>query len=141
MIEAARRPRHPALAPAALFCAALLLAGCAATPPAKPAAPPPPPQAQPQPPSQAQIDAKRQAEFDKSLDSWHGAKMRELTGKLGQPSSTERQPNGTLVYVYAKSTKLSGPNGQKGTTSFSCVVRYLIDERADRVTGHRIEGC
>lgn len=143
-----RRPAAPALATA--LCIALALVGCASAPPAKPVAPLPAPPTSPAPPAspaplpqappptQAQIDAKRQAEFDKSLASWHGASTRELRSKLGLPTSTAKQADGVLVYVYAKSSKVNGPTGPTG---FSCVVRYLIDEKADRVVGHRIEGC
>ena len=80
-------------------------------------------------------DLKRQATFDQSQDSWTGARVRELVAKLGPPTSQVKQPDGSLVYVYAKSAK-SGI-----TTTFSCVVRYLVDARNDRVTGHQIDGC
>ncbi|MET0518514.1 MAG: hypothetical protein ABW005_06725 [Burkholderiaceae bacterium] len=119
--------------------AALALAACAGlSPPTAPGPHPPAAPAQPAPESQAQIDSRRQSDFDKSLDAWHGARIKELTAKLGPPTSTIRQPGAPLVYVYAKTGKLSGPTGP---VSFSCVVRYTIDERADRVIGHRIEGC
>ena len=97
------------------------LAGCVSTPPA-----------------QSQVDAERQSGFDKQLDSWNGATVKELIAKLGQPTSTARQPDGKLLYVYAKSTRLSDPGGP---SSFSCVVRYLVDAGSGRVVGHRIEGC
>lgn len=90
------------------------------------------------PVTQAQVDADRRSEFDKSLDGWHGATIHELVAKLGPPSSKSRQADGTLVYVYAKSTKLKGP---VGPIMFSCVVRYMVDAHAGRVVGHRIEGC
>lgn len=61
--------------------------------------------------------------------------MQELVAKLGPPTSKWRQPDGSPVYVYAKSAK-SG-----ATTTFSCVVRYVLDARSERVTGHQIEGC
>jgi len=90
------------------------------------------------PVTQSQVDAERQSSFDKGLDSWHGASVKELIAKLGQPTSTSRQADGRLVYVYAKSAKLSGP---LGPSTFSCVVRYLVDAGSGRVVGHRIEGC
>ena len=80
-------------------------------------------------------DRQRQAAFDKSQDSWTGAKVQELVAKLGPPTSKGRQADGSAVYVYSKSSK-SG-----ATTTFSCVVRYLVDARNKRVTGHQIEGC
>lgn len=86
----------------------------------------------------AEVDAARRSEFDKSLDGWNGASVKELIAKLGPPTSTSRQADGTRVYVYAKSKKLRGATGP---IMFSCVVRYLVDARTDRVVGHRIEGC
>lgn len=80
-------------------------------------------------------DTQRRAAFDKSQDSWTGAKVQELVAKLGPPTSKTRQPDGSPVYVYAKSAK-SG-----ATTTFSCVVRYLVDAGNARITGHQIEGC
>jgi hypothetical protein len=80
-------------------------------------------------------DTKRQADFDKSLDSWTGAKVQELIAKLGPPTSKSRQADGKPIYVYSKSAK-SG-----AATTFSCVVRYVLDARSERVTGHQIEGC
>lgn len=108
----------PARAAAALV--SLLLAACATLP---------------APVSAPSADAKRRAAFDKSLDSWTGAKVQELIAKLGQPTAKTRQADGAPVYVYAKSAK-SG-----ATTTFSCVVRYVLDARSERVTGHQIEGC
>ena len=105
---------------------ALLLAACASTP------------TPPQPEPQSSVDAKRQAEFDRSQDRWNGAKVSELVAKLGQPTSKEKQPNGSPVYVYSKTAKLSGPTGP---VNFSCVVRYQLDERGERVVGHSIQGC
>ena len=90
------------------------------------------------PPSQAQVDAQRRAEFDRSLQSWHGASVKELIAKLGQPQSRQRQAGGRAIYVYARSTQLRGPSGP---LAFSCMVRYTVDERAGRVVGHEIEGC
>lgn len=104
---------------------AVLLAACAAAP-------------VPPPPQPSQVDAKRQAEFDKSLERWHGAPVKELLAKLGMPDSKSRLADGSSTYVYAKSATLRGP---AGPVRFSCVVRYVIDERSERVTGHRIEGC
>lgn len=90
------------------------------------------------PPSQAQIDAQRRTEFDQSLSSWHGASIKELLVKLGPPQSRQRQAGGRVVYVYAKSAQLGGPGEPR---TFSCVVRYTIDEHAGRVVDHQIEGC
>lgn len=133
MIQALHRRGAPVLVCSA---ALLALAGCAGVTPSGGSARPVP--AAPALDSQAQIDARRQAEFDRSQDAWHGARTKELTAKLGPPTSTARQPGGQLVYVYAKTGKLTGPTGP---VAFSCVVRYVIDERADRVVGHKIEGC
>ena len=83
-------------------------------------------------------DAQRQAEFDASMDRWHGANAKELVSKLGAPSAKSRLPNGTLVYTYAKSTQLQGATGP---IAFSCVVRFMIDERSGLIVSHRIEGC
>ncbi|MDN3921214.1 hypothetical protein [Roseateles violae] len=119
------------LAPCSTMLAAalLLMAGCATQPsqPPQTAAPPARPQ--------VDVDAQRRAEFDKSLDRWNGAKTQELQSKLGLPTSKSRQADGKLVWAYSKSTKTSD-----GAT-FSCVVRYLIDERSSQVVGHQIEGC
>jgi hypothetical protein len=86
-------------------------------------------------PAPNSVDAQRQAKFDQSQDSWTGAKVQELVAKLGPPTAKAKQPDGSPVYIYAKSSK-SG-----ATTTFSCVVRYLIDARNERITGHQIEGC
>jgi len=104
----------------------LTLAGCA-TAPLSSTTPP-----------AADVDGQRRAQFSKSQESWHGAKTTELQAKLGQPTSKTRQADGKLLYVYAKSAKVSGP---AGPSNFSCVVRYLIDEKTSQVVGHQIEGC
>ena len=117
------RPHHSWAAAALIFSS--LLAACATVlPPSAPITAP-----------LNATDTKRQADFNKSQDSWTGAKVQELVAKLGPPSSKAKQPDGTPVYVYAKTVK-SG-----AATTFSCVVRYLIDARNERVTGHQIEGC
>ena len=85
--------------------------------------------------TQRAVDAKRRADFDKSLAGWHGARQQELLAKLGAPSSKARGADGRLVYTYARTAKQSGPGG------FSCVVRYMIDDKADKVVGHSFEGC
>ncbi len=114
----------------ACLATALLLAACASTlPPARQA---------PVPAPQSSLDSKRQTEFDRSQDHWHGAKVQELVAKLGQPTVKSQQPDGHMVYVYSKSAKLNGPTGP---VNFSCVVRYVLDERMERVASHRIEGC
>ncbi|MDI4632917.1 hypothetical protein J7U46_07635 [Pelomonas sp. V22] len=87
---------------------------------------------------QQQIDAARQAEFDKSLSAWRGAPVQELRAKLGAPSAVYPQRDGSSIYVYAKSAKLTGA---KGPVDFQCVVRYLIDGRSQRVSGLEVEGC
>jgi len=119
---------------------AALLAACASPAPKTPSSSSPPAAeaAARQAESQRQVDAQRQAEFNRSLDRWHGASVKELLAKLGKPNSTAREPDGTRVWIYAKSTQLSGPNG---ATPFTCVVRYLVDEKAGKIVGHRIEGC
>ena len=116
------RTRQPWRAFALLFSS--LLAACATAPPPAPITAAP-----------SSADTKRQADFNKSQDSWTGAKVQELVAKLGPPTSKVKQPDGSPVYVYAKSVK-SG-----AATTFSCVVRYLVDARNERVTGHQIEGC
>ena len=118
-------PSHHSLAAAALVSS--LLAACASAPPVANTAA--------TTALRNAADIKRQAAFDKSQDSWTGAKVQELVAKLGPPSTKTKQPDGSPVYVYARSTK-SG-----AATTFSCVVRYLVDARGERVTGHQIEGC
>ena len=107
-----------------------LLAACAIAPPPTPPTPVTPVTAAP-----SAADVKRQAAFDKSQDGWTGATVQELVAKLGPPTSKKKLPDGTSTYVYERSAK-SG-----ATTTFSCVVRYVIDARNARVTGHQIEGC
>lgn len=114
-----------------------LLAGCASAPPPKPLPAPPPPTARPAP-APAQTDAQRRTEFDRSLDHWHGARTQELFAKLGAPKSSTRNGDSTLVHLYARSAQLKGP---KGPVTFSCVVRYIVNERSDRIVNHSIEGC
>lgn len=121
--------------PAASLALLALLAACSATqPPARPAAPAPAPRPEPQ----ASVDARRQAEFDRSQDRWNGAPVKELVAKLGQPTLKAHREDGHAVYVYSKSTKLNGPTGP---VDFRCVVRYVLDDRGERVMGHTIEGC
>nr|WP_316641400.1 hypothetical protein [uncultured Roseateles sp.] len=112
---------------------AALLAGCASAPAPRPVTPAPLP-----PPSAPQVDAQRRSEFDRSLDHWHGARTQELFAKLGAPKSSTRGRDGTVVHLYAKSAQLKGPTGP---VMFSCVVRYIVNERSDRIIDHRIEGC
>jgi len=122
------RRMHPALSLAALA----VLAACSRQGTA------PPPGAISRPEPQASVDARRQSEFDRSQDRWHGATVKELVGKLGQPTLKAQRADGRAVYVYAKSTKLNGPTGP---IDFRCVVRYVLDARGERVMGHTIEGC
>jgi len=110
-----------------------LLAGCASAPAPTPV--PVPPAVRPAP---LQTDAQRRTEFDRSLDHWHGARTQELFAKLGAPKSSTRAGDGTLIHLYAKSAQLKGP---KGPVTFSCVVRYIVNERSDRIVNHSIEGC
>jgi len=126
--------RFFSLAPA--IALALVLGACAGGPgssisptstqtPGEPAAP-------------SSADQQRQAEFNKSLDRWHGARVQELVAKMGRPNSSSKAEDGRLAYVYARSGQISGPGGP---STFSCVVSYLIDEKTDRIVGHRIAGC
>jgi hypothetical protein len=105
-----------------ILAAALVLSACATAPPPAPA-------------PQVDVDAQRRAEFSKSLERWNGAKTQELQSKLGPPTAKSRQADGKLVWAYSKSGKISSGD------TFSCVVRYLIDERSSQVVGHQIEGC
>ncbi len=107
-----------------------LLAGCTSAPTPTPT---PNPTMAPTLP-----DAQRRSEFDRSLDQWHGARSQELFAKLGPPKSSTRSRDGTTVLLYAKSARLKGPTGP---VTFSCVVRYVVNERSDRIIDHRIEGC
>lgn len=115
--------------------AALALAGCALNPVSTPATTDR--KAEPMS-AQQQIDAARQAEFDKSLAAWRGAPVQELRAKLGAPSAVHAQRDGSSIYVYAKTAKLSGANGP---VDFRCVVRYTVDGRTQRVSGLEVEGC
>ena len=126
------RRMHPVISQALLAMLALLAACSATQPPTRP------PSAAPRPEPQASVDAKRQSEFDRSQDRWHGAPVKELVGKLGQPTLKAHQPDGHAVYVYSRSTKLNGPTGP---VDFRCVVRYVLDDKGERVMGHTIEGC
>jgi hypothetical protein len=121
---------RPALSHAILLGLALLSACASVPPPAAPVITPPPPQ--------ASIDAQRQAEFDRSQARWHGAKLQELVSKLGKPSSSTRAADGSQLLVYARSATIKGPNG---ASLFSCVVRYQIEAKSERIVGHQIEGC
>jgi hypothetical protein len=103
--------------------AVLAVAGCASAPT---------PQA-----SQA-ADTERRSEFDVSLDAWNGAPLAELLKKLGKPSSVAHRPDGSSLYSFTKSTPASA---QTGMSSFSCTVRYVVDDKTRLVRSHRIEGC
>jgi hypothetical protein len=134
--------RAPALAAILAVSQAALLSGCASGPRAPPAAPSTPsaPKA-PAPdasPAARQTDAERQAEFDRSMVRWHGAKLRELLGKLGAPDSRTRLRSGEWQYTYVRATMLRGPAGPQ---RFSCVVSYRVDARREFIVGHRIQGC
>jgi len=91
----------------------LILAGCATAPP--PSAP----------------DVQRRSDFDKAQDSWNGAPLKELIAKLGKPDAVTRQAEGRTVYTFTK--------GSGGT--FSCTVRYTVNNKTQRVQSHQIEGC
>ena len=102
-----------------LFACSLLVivAGCATSP--QPATTP--------------ADVERRSDFDKAQDSWHGAPLKELTAKLGKPTTVTRQAGGSTVYAFTKSTR--------GGTGFACTVRYTVDDKTQRIQGHEIEGC
>lgn len=110
---------------------ALLASGCAAPP----HAPAPVTAPAPSPPSAAQADAdqRRRADFDAALNKWHGASLAELSSKLGKPSSVTHRSDGRSVYAYTRSAS--------GQSRFSCTVRYVVDDRTQRVQDHQIEGC
>ncbi len=83
-------------------------------------------------------DAQRQAEFDQSLRRWHGAGSKELVAKLGPPTTSSRQADGSLLYRYVRTARLRGASGP---STFSCVVNYRIDAKTERIVGHSFEGC
>lgn len=112
--------------PTVVAVAAVLAAGCA-TPPSAP------PSTQPAPPP-TPADTQRRSDFDRSLDRWQGAPLSEVRGKLGKPDAVTRQPDGTTLYAFTRST---GP----GQGKFSCTVRFVVDTKTQRVQGHQIEGC
>lgn len=126
--------------PIFLGLALLGLSGCAMLQPARerPAAAPAPvaPEASAAPARAS--DAQRRAEFDQSLRRWHGAGSKELVAKLGPPTTSSRQADGSRVYRYVRTARLRGASGP---STFSCVVNYRIDAKTERVVGHSFEGC
>jgi len=117
----------------------LLVAGCATRPPANGGqGQTPSPGAVAPPAGVARADVDRRREFDAALDKWNGAPAAELQAKMGKPNATAKDPDGTLVWAYVRSTasaSASDPN------RFSCTVRFLLDDKSRKVRGHRIEGC
>jgi hypothetical protein len=117
-----------------------LLAGCG-SPPVRTTPPPPAAESLPPPVPAAppvKTDAQRQAEFDRSMDRWHGAKLKELVSKLGPPNTRTRLRSGEWIYTYARSSTVRGPSGPE---RFSCEVNYRVDARTETIVGHRIKGC
>lgn len=125
---------HP-LRPRLVLALALLASGCAVAPPAPPPPAPAPAHAYVPPPPAAATDAdqRRRADFDAALGKWHGASLAELSSKLGKPTSVTHRGDGSSVYAYTRSSS--------GQSRFSCTVRYVVDDRTQRVQGHQIEGC
>ena len=127
--------------PRFVLALALLASGCAVAPPAPPPPPPPPapthapaPAYVPAPPAAAtDADQRRRADFDAALAKWHGASLAELSSKLGKPTSVTHRGDGSSVYAYTRSAS--------GQSRFSCTVRYVVDDKTQRVQGHQIEGC
>ena len=115
-----------------LLALALLASGCAA-PPRAPAPAPAPAAVPPPPAAPSDADLRRRAEFDAALKQWHGATLAELSTKLGKPSSVTHRGDGHSVYAYTRSAS--------GQSRFSCTVRYVVDDRTQRVQDHQIEGC
>ncbi len=122
---------------------ALLLAACASHAPPPAPAPPPPVQIRPPPVAaplpDAHADERRRAEFELQLRRWHGADAKELRSKLGPPTSTRRDTDGRMVYVYDKSSTVRGPAGQQ--QPFRCVVGYVFDTAGLHIGSHWFEGC
>ena len=108
--------------------ACLLATGCATRPTTTTTAPGAPVVQTPP----AQSDTERRSEFDKSLDSWNGASVKELRSKLGTPTAVTHGSAGSTVYAFTRSTRAAG---------FSCTVRYVVDDKTQRVQSHQIEGC
>lgn len=118
--------------PFAAFALPLLLAGCAtAPPPAKPSA-------SALITEQKDKDATRRAEFDAALSRWHGAPVAELKTKLGKPTTVTPRNDGNTVYAFTRAA-FSDPG--TGYAKFSCTVRYVVDDKTQRVQSHKIEGC
>jgi hypothetical protein len=105
----------------------LLIAGCATQ-----RAPAPPSPGAPAAAAPTQSDTQRRSDFDKALDSWNGASLKELKSKLGTPSAVTHGSSGSTVYAFTRSTRAAG---------FSCTVRYVVDDRTQRVQSHQIDGC
>jgi hypothetical protein len=120
--------------------ALLLVAGCATRPPANgtPGRTPAPAAAVTPPAGPSAADLDRRREFDAALDKWNGATAAELQAKMGKPNATSKDPDGTLVWAYVRSTSSSSASDPN---RFSCTVRFLVDDRSRKVRGHRIEGC
>ena len=119
---------------------ALLASGCAVTPPAPPPPAPAPSHAPaapayvpPPPAAPTDADLRRRADFDAALAKWHGASLAELSSKLGKPTTVTHRGDGSSVYAYTRSSS--------GQSRFSCTVRYVVDDKTQRVQGHQIEGC
>lgn len=113
----------------------LLMAGCATAPAPTPA----PPAATPSPAAvAAQKDATRRAEFDAALSRWHGAPVAELKTKLGKPTSVTPRNDGNTVYAF---TRAASTDPGTGYARFSCTVRYVVDDKTQRVQSHSMTGC
>ncbi|XHS76598.1 hypothetical protein ACFJGW_12750 [Burkholderiaceae bacterium UC74_6] len=120
--------------------ALLLVAGCATRPSGPNGVPgqTPAPGAVTPPAGPTQADLDRRRDFDAALDKWNGASTTELQAKMGKPNATAKDPDGTLVWAYVRST---GSTSATDPNRFSCTVRFLVDDKTRKVRGHRIEGC
>ena len=118
--SAAARPSSPCALASLAAIVAMLLAACASTPPPE------------------QTPFQQRSEFDRSLDSWNGAPLSELLKKLGKPTAVTHRAGNNSIYAFTKSTP---KDPQTGLPHFSCTVRYVVDDKAQQVRSHQIEGC
>jgi len=116
----------------------LLMAGCATSPAPTPTPAPVVPAAPSPAAVAAQKDAARRAEFDAALSRWHGAPVAELKTKLGRPTTVTPRNDGNTVYAF---TRAAPTDPGTGYARFSCTVRYVVDDKTQRVQSHSMTGC